>query len=645
MSSRVWIFAAFGCYLLAMMGIGVFYYKRTKNSEDYFLGGRSLNGWVAALSAQASDMSGWLLMGLPGAIYAFGTGQIWIAVGLAIGTILNWILVASRLRRYTIQAGNSLTLPEFFENRFQDHTKVLRVASSLFIMIFFLVYTASGFSAGAKLFSSVFGLDYTLALVIGVAVILIYTFFGGFLAVCWTDFVQGFMMLISLMVVPVIALAMLGGPGEAKAALDSLGVSFLNPLYDNGKPLGFVSILSQLAWGLGYFGMPHILIRFMAIKNEDEVRKSRKVAIAWVVISLSSACFLGAIGRAFFLGNPISNPENVFIEMIGEVFTNRLGIPFIGGLLLCGILAAIMSTADSQLLVTASSISEDVYKGVIRKNASDKSMLRVSRITVLVVSAIAFVVALDPNSSVMGLVSNAWAGFGATFGPVVILALFWKRSNFAGAASGMIAGGLTVIVWDYIKFGGATLATRTGLYSLVPGFALGLVLMVVVSLLTKAPSKEMLEDYVYKGVIRKNASDKSMLRVSRITVLVVSAIAFVVALDPNSSVMGLVSNAWAGFGATFGPVVILALFWKRSNFAGAASGMIAGGLTVIVWDYIKFGGATLATRTGLYSLVPGFALGLVLMVVVSLLTKAPSKEMLEDYEAVSSQKEMKEPVE
>lgn len=495
MSSRVWIFAAFGCYLLAMMGIGVFYYKRTKNSEDYFLGGRSLNGWVAALSAQASDMSGWLLMGLPGAIYAFGTGQIWIAVGLAIGTILNWILVASRLRRYTIQAGNSLTLPEFFENRFQDHTKVLRVASSLFIMIFFLVYTASGFSAGAKLFSSVFGLDYTLALVTGVAVILIYTFFGGFLAVCWTDFVQGFMMLISLMVVPVIALAMLGGPGEAKAALDSLGVSFLNPLYDNGKPLGFVSILSQLAWGLGYFGMPHILIRFMAIKNEDEVRKSRKVAIAWVVISLSSACFLGAIGRAFFLGNPISNPENVFIEMIGEVFTNRLGIPFIGGLLLCGILAAIMSTADSQLLVTASSISEDVYKGVIRKNASDKSMLRVSRITVLVVSAIAFVVALDPNSSVMGLVSNAWAGFGATFGPVVILALFWKRSNFAGAASGMIAGGLTVIVWDYIKFGGATLATRTGLYSLVPGFALGLVLMVVVSLLTKAPSKEMLEDY------------------------------------------------------------------------------------------------------------------------------------------------------
>ena len=303
------------------------------------------------------------------------------------------------------------------------------------------------------------------------------------------------MMLISLMVVPVIAIVMLGGPGEAKAALDSIGVHFLNPLYDNGKPMGFISILSQLAWGLGYFGMPHILIRFMAIKNEDEVRKSRKVAIAWVVISLSAACFLGAIGRAFFLDSPISNPENVFIEMIGEVFTNRLGIPFVGGLLLCGILAAIMSTADSQLLVTASSISEDVYKGVIHKNASDKSMLRVSRITVLVVSAIAFIIALDPNSSVMGLVSNAWAGFGATFGPVVILALFWKRSNFEGAASGMIAGGLTVIVWDYIKFGGETLAARTGLYSLVPGFALGLVLMIAVSLLTKAPSKEMLEDY------------------------------------------------------------------------------------------------------------------------------------------------------
>ncbi len=492
---NVWILIAFGVYLLLMMGIGLFHYRNTKSSEDYFLGGRSLGGWVAALSAQASDMSGWLLMGLPGAIYAYGTGQIWIAVGLAIGTILNWAFVSSRLRRYTIRAGNSLTLPEFFENRFHDSSKVLRVASSLFIMVFFLVYTASGFSAGAKLFSSVFNIDYTIALAIGAFVILVYTFLGGFLAVCWTDFVQGFMMLISLMVVPVFAISMMGGPEQTVEILNGLGTNFLNPLYDNGEPLNFISILSQLSWALGYFGMPHILVRFMAIKNESEVRKSRKIAITWVVISLSVACLLGAIGRAFFIDAPLDNAENVFVDMIGKVFTDNLHIPFIGGLLLCGILAAIMSTADSQLLVTASSISEDVYKGVIRKNASEKSMLWVSRITVLAVSIVAFIIALDPNSSVMGLVSNAWAGFGATFGPVVLLGLFWRRSNRIGAAAGMIGGGLMVILWDYIPLGSATLAGYTGVYSLLPGFLFGLILMVVISLLTAKPTSEMLAEF------------------------------------------------------------------------------------------------------------------------------------------------------
>ena len=357
----LWTFIAFGVYLLVMLLIGFLSMKRTKSSEDYFLGGRSLNGWVAALSAQASDMSGWLLMGLPGAIYALGTGQIWIAVGLCIGTILNWALISSRLRRYTIRAGNSLTLPAFFENRFHDKSKLLRVASSLFIMVFFLVYTASAFSAGAKLFSSVFGLDYIWALAIGAAVILIYTFFGGFLAVCWTDFIQGFMMLIALMVVPFFAVSVMGGFGETKAVLDSLGTNFLNPFYDNGNPMSAVSIISQLAWGLGYFGMPHILVRFMAIKNENEVRKSRKVAITWVVISLSAACFLGIIGRSYFQDSLLANgqQENVFINMIQDIFNNHIHIPFIGGLLLCAILAAIMSTADYKLLVTYSYISED----------------------------------------------------------------------------------------------------------------------------------------------------------------------------------------------------------------------------------------------------------------------------------------------
>ena len=491
-----WIIIAFGVYLLVMMAIGVFYYKKTKSTEDYFLGGRSLNGWVAALSAQASDMSGWLLMGLPGAIYAFGTGEIWIAVGLAIGTVLNWVFVASRLRRYTIRAGNSLTLPAFFENRFRDGSRVLRVASSLFIMIFFLVYTASAFSSGAKLFSVVFGMDYIVSLAIGAFVILVYTFLGGFLAVCWTDFVQGFLMLISLMIVPIFAVAFMGGFGETKEILDALGTNFLNPFYDNGQPLTFIGIISQLAWALGYFGMPHILVRFMAIRDETEVRKSRKIAIVWLVISLTAACVIGAIGCAFFADAPLDNAENVFIEMIGKIFTDNLGIPFVGGLLLCGVLAAIMSTADSQLLVTSSAISEDVYKGVFFKNASEKSMLLVSRITTLVVSVIAFLIALDPNSSIMGLVSNAWAGFGATFGPVVLLSLFWRRSNRTGAAFGMIGGGLTVILWDYIPFGAAgTLAASTGLYSLVPGFCIGLILMVVVSLLTKAPSEEILQEF------------------------------------------------------------------------------------------------------------------------------------------------------
>ena len=478
MSNNLWILLAFGAYLALMMAIGVYSMKRSKTSEDYFLGGRSLSGWVAAMSAQASDMSGWLLMGLPGAIYALGTGQVWIAVGLAIGTILNWTIVSSRLRRYTERCGNSLTLPEFFENRFEDKSRVLRVASSIFIMIFFLVYTASGFSAGASLFSSVFGIV-----------------LGGFLAVCWTDFVQGFMMIISLMVVPFIAIKMIGGMGETTAILNGMGIHFLDPTYSGGEKLGFIDIISQVVWGLGYFGMPHILVRFMAIKDSKEIRKSRIIAIVWVIISLSVACFLGIIGKAFFVDAPLTgnDTENVFINMITEIFSNRLGIPFIGGIILCGILAAIMSTADSQLLVTASAISEDLYKGVINKNASDKSMLRVSRIVVLVVSVIAFIIALNPDNGIMDLVSNAWSGFGSAFGPVVLMAIFWRRTTRTGAAAGMIGGGLTVILWDYIPFGGKTIADMTGLYSLAPGFAIGLILIVIVSLFTAKPSDKVLK--------------------------------------------------------------------------------------------------------------------------------------------------------
>lgn len=495
MTNSVWIIIAFGFYLLIMMGIGFYSFKKTSNTEDYFLGGRSLGAWVAALSAQASDMSGWLLMGLPGAIYAAGTGEIWIAVGLLIGTALNWIFVATRLRRYTIQAKNSLTLPEFFENRFNDKTNLLKIVSAIFIAIFFLAYTASAFASGAKLFSSVFGIEYTVALAIGAVVILIYTFLGGYLAVCWTDFIQGFLMLVTLLVVPVIVLSLMGGTGETKAILDSLGTNFLNPFYDNGKPLTFVGIVSQLAWALGYFGMPHILVRFMSIKSEAEVKKSRVIGIGWVVISLTASCIVGVIGRGFFAGTGIADSENIFIEMINKVFTENFSLAFIGGILLCGILAAIMSTADSQLLVTASAVSEDIYKGIINKKAGEKSMLLVSRITVLVISAVAFVIALNPKSSIMGLVSVAWAGLGATFGPIVLFSLFWRRSNLPGAVSAMATGGTVVLIWEYLPIAGNTLFAMTGLYSIVPGFILGSIVMVIVSLLTKEPSAEILADF------------------------------------------------------------------------------------------------------------------------------------------------------
>ena len=452
------ILSAFVAYLLLMIVIGVVYMKKTSSSEDYFLGGRGLNAWVAALSAQASDMSGWLLMGLPGAIYSLGTGQIWIAVGLFIGTVLNWVCISHRLRKYTIAANNSLTIPAFFENRFQDKKRILLLLSSIVIVIFFLVYTASALAAGGKLFNTVFGIDYHIALAIGAAVILCYTFMGGFMAVCVTDFVQGTLMLIGLLIVPLVAyltlsgslsdlLTQSGAPGGAAA--------FLNPFENGERPYTFVEIFSQLAWGLGYCGMPHILTRFMAVKSEKELKKSSAIAIVWDILSLTAACFIGIIGRAYLLPtvlgeNGASSSESVFIEMINKLFSSHLGLPFIGGIFLCGILAAIMSTADSQLLVTASAASEDLYHQFIKKDADSKEILAVARLTVIVVSVLAFVIAWNPNSSIMGLVSNAWAGLGAAFGPTVVMSLFWRRTNLTGAVAGIVSGGLTVIVWDSV---------------------------------------------------------------------------------------------------------------------------------------------------------------------------------------------------
>ncbi len=497
-----WIIVAFVLYLFAMVVIGALCSKKNNTTEDYFLGGRKLGGWVAALSAQASDMSGWLLMGLPGSIYALGTGQAWIAIGLFIGTVLNWLCISGRLRRYTIRANNALTLPTYFENRFHDKKRVLLFISSVTIVVFFLVYTASALAAGGKLFNSVFNVDYRIALTIGAIVILTYTFLGGFLAVCTTDFVQGTLMLVALLVVPIAALSIVG-PSNVVSTLDESGVAggsaaFLSLFSNGGEPYRAVDIISGLAWGLGYCGMPHILVRFMAVKNEKELNKSKGVAIIWVFLSLVLACVIGIVGRVYLLPEVLTGgeEEKVFINMIIKLFTSDIKAPIIAGIFLCGILAAIMSTADSQLLVSASSVAEDMVKGIVKKDARDETVFKISRITVLVIAVLAYLIALDPNSSIMGLVSNAWAGLGAAFGPTVLLSLYWKRTNFQGAVAGIVSGALTVIIWDYIPLvGGSTLGSVTGLYSLAVGFAISLLAIVVVSLVTPAPTNEMIREF------------------------------------------------------------------------------------------------------------------------------------------------------
>lgn len=500
-TNSIIVLVAFVVYMGMMILIGALNSKQS-NNEDYFLGGRGLGSWTAALSAQASDMSGWLLMGLPGAVYVAGTGEVWIAVGLLIGTILNWMLVARRLRKYTIVANNSLTIPSFFENRFHDRKGALKIVSSIIVIVFFAVYTASAFASGAKLFANVFGSGaddktaYMVGLIIAAVVILVYTLLGGFKAVCYTDFIQGMLMLVAILAVPIIAYISIGG--DLNGSLAAKGITdpagFLNLMKDGeGNGISAVSIISNLGWGLGYFGMPHILVRFMAIKSDKEVKKSRFIAIVWVILSLGAASFLGLVARGFLNEDLVSSgkSEVVFIKSILQIFDGNVILVFIGGIFLCGILAAIMSTADSQLLVTASAVSEDMYKGVINKKASEKSALNVGRISVVVVAVIAFLIALNPDSSVMNLVSDAWAGFGAAFGPIILLALFWKRFNLPGAIAGMVTGFATVILWDYIPFGGETLYAKTGLYSLVLGFGLALAVAVIVTLCSKKPSAEI----------------------------------------------------------------------------------------------------------------------------------------------------------
>jgi len=481
------IISVFAIYLIFMLTIGVFFYRRTESISDYFLGDRKLNKWVTALSAQASDMSGWLLLGLPGAAYLAGLSSCWIAVGLMAGTYLNWRFVAKRLRKYTAVSENIITLSDYLEYRFRDRSNLLRLVSALFILVFFLIYTSSGFVAGAKLFGTVFNFPYKVALITGALVVVSYTFLGGFNAVCWTDFVQGTLIFFALLIVPIVGTVVAGGPAAVASTLTAADTDFFALLRaENGAGLAAAVVLvSSLAWGLGYFGQPHILVRFMAIRSPDEISDARRVAMVWVVVSLAAAVVVGMVGRAYLEPRlEGTDSERVFLFMVTEMFPS-----VIAGVLLAAVLAAIMSTADSQLLVTTSAITEDFYKALFRKNAGETELVWVGRVTVIGVAVVALALALDPQNSVLDLVAYAWAGFGAAFGPTIILSLFWKRMTRHGALAGIITGGLTVLIWKHLDGG------LFNLYEIVPGFTLSSFAIVSASLFSRPPIPEILDEF------------------------------------------------------------------------------------------------------------------------------------------------------
>ncbi len=486
----------FVLYFVLMLGIGFWFFFKSKDKgeKDYFLGGRNMSGLVAAFSAGASDMSAWVLMGLPGSIFMYGLGQVWISIGLLLGTICAWIFIAPNLRRYAIKAGDAITIPEFLSNRFKAKSSVLRVSCAVIFVIAYCVYTASSLSACGDLFNTVIGIDKTLAMVIAAIVILIYTLLGGFNAVCWTDFFQGLIMLAALMIVPIIAMFVLNASGSVGVVTTPENYySLLSSGSFDWKSIA--DILSGLGWGLGYFGMPHILVRYMSIRSKKEMKKSQIIGISWITIILFMATVVGIVGH-MYLGNSLAEKDKslVFVQMVKNIFgIGALGL--IGGIMLSAIVAAAMSTADSQLLSSSSAFASDIYKSAIKKNASDKEMLWVGRIAVAVVLIVAFFIAINPASGgIMALVESAWALFGAAFGPAIILALFWKRFNYKGAVSGIIVGFLVAVFWMFaFNKGDASWICATGLYELVPGFIISLIVGIVVSLCTKAPSKEIVE--------------------------------------------------------------------------------------------------------------------------------------------------------
>lgn len=533
-------------YMSVVIAIGIIFAKRAnQSSDDYLLGGRSLGPWMTAFSASASDMSGWLLMGLPGVAYWCGLADaFWTAVGLAIGTYLNWLIVSKRLRRYSVRANNSITLPDFFSNRFREKKKTIMTISAIFILIFFTVYAASCFVTCGKLFSTLFNLPYVPMMIIGVVFVLAYTILGGFLAESASDFMQAIVMVTALIAVVIVGTVTAGGigavienakgidgffeffqianptPSTDSAAAGSLGEHLANhfssffavntesatqaivnettPAWGAAKPYGLLSVCSMLAWGLGYFGMPQVLLRFMAIRKEKELKASRRISIVWIIVSLSVAVFIGIMGRNLFPTTHLtsSDAESIFITITTNIFDSG-ALPILAGFIMAGILAATISSSDSYLLIAASAFAKNIYQGVIRKKATDKSVMWATRITLGAIAIIAMLLALNENSVIFKLVSFAWAGFGATFGPLMIFSLFWKRTNKAGAIAGMLSGGIMVFVWKMLinPIGAYYKIDALQIYELLPAFIISCIFIVVVSLLTKEPSDEIKADF------------------------------------------------------------------------------------------------------------------------------------------------------
>ena len=510
-SSQIQTLITMILYIGVVIGIGVYFAKRAnENSENYYLGGRSLGPWVAAFSAEASDMSGWLLMGLPGLAYWTGLADaFWTAAGLAIGTYINWLIVARRLRHYSEIAGNAITLPDFFSNRFHEKKKVIMTISSLFILIFFCVYASSCFVTCGKLFSSLFGVNYQTMMIIGALFVVVYTFLGGFLAESASDFMQAVVMVLALVIILVLGTIAAGGIGEVFTNLKTIPgyLEFFNistpvlneageqviqngvPLFGEAAPYSIISALSMLAWGLGYFGMPQVLLRFMAIRHKDELKKSRRIATVWVIISLAAAILIGFIGRAYIPTQFVTNSdaENVF-----SYLASILMHPLFAGLVSAGILAATISSSDSYLLIAASAFSKNLWQRIFRKDASDKEIMHVGRAALLIIAFLGAVIAMDEDSIIFTIVSFAWAGFGATFGPLMLFSLFWKRTTRAGAVAGMLSGGAMVFIWNFLI---KPMGDVWGIYELLPAFIISSIFIVVVSLISKEPDEQIKREF------------------------------------------------------------------------------------------------------------------------------------------------------